>query len=63
MMASTTKNNKLPSGYKRPVSAVMNQRLSPHSSIDFPVFDLNKTRPRNIKRDKLSLYDDAIKLK
>lgn len=53
----------MPNGYKRPVSAVMNQRLSPHSSIDFPVFDLNKTRPRNIKRDKMSLYDDAIKLK
>ena len=63
MIANTTKNSRLPSSYKRPVSAVMGQRLSPHSSIDFPIFDLNKSRPRNIKRDKMSLYDDAIKLK
>jgi len=41
----------------------MAKRLSPHASVDLHLFDLNRTRPKNIKRDKITLYDDALKLK
>lgn len=64
VLASTTKNSKYASNSnKRPVSAVLAKRLSPHSSVELPMFDLNRMRPRNIKRDKMTLYDDAMKLK
>jgi hypothetical protein len=64
VLASATKNSKLKANCnKRPVSAVMAKRLSPHSSVDLPMFDLKRMRPSNIKRDKLTLYDDAMKLK
>lgn len=52
-----------PNFIKRPVSAVMTKRLSPHSSVDLPIFDLNRMRPRKINKDKQSLYDDVLKLK
>ena len=63
VVANTTKNIRFSGANKRPVSAVMANRLSPHSSVELPMFDLNRMRPRNIKRDKMSLYDDAMKLK
>jgi hypothetical protein len=62
-VSSTTKNIKFSAASRRPVSAVMATRMSPHSSVELPMFDLNRMRPRNIKRDKMSLYDDAMKLK
>ena len=62
VVPSTTKHSKFTSS-RRPVSAVMGKRVSPHSSVELPMFDLNRMRPRNIKRDKMTLYDDAMKLK
>ncbi|CAI2363378.1 unnamed protein product [Moneuplotes crassus] len=58
----STKNN-LATGTKRPVSAVMSHMNSPNSSMDLPMFDLNRMRPRIIKKDKKSLYDNVMKLK
>ena len=64
VLAGTTKNSRFSSNNsKRPVSAVMENRISPHTSVELPMFDLNRMRPRNIKRDKMTLYDDAMKLK
>lgn len=63
VLANTTKNIRFSDTSRRPVSAVMAKRMSPHSSVELPMFDLNRMRPRNIKRDKMSLYDDAMKLK
>ena len=48
---------------KRPVSAIMSKRVSPNTSVDLPIFDLNRMRPKHIRRDKMTLYDDAMKLK
>jgi hypothetical protein len=41
----------------------MTKHLSPHSSVELPMFDLKRMRPKNIKRDKMTLYDDAMILK
>jgi len=62
ILSATTKHSKYANS-KRPVSAVMAKHLSPHASVELPMFDLNRMRPRNIRKDKISLYDDALKLK
>lgn len=48
---------------KRPVSAVMSKLNSPNASVDLPMFDLNRMRPKVIRNDKRSLYDNVLKYK
>lgn len=67
VLASTTKNNKrILQIHKRPISAVMTKRMSPHSSVDFHFFD-NKSRTNGKgkveKRTINELIDENIKLK
>ncbi|CAI2387658.1 unnamed protein product [Moneuplotes crassus] len=61
-VGGSAKNSRY-NGMKRPVSAVMSKLNSPNASVDLPVFDLNRMRPKIIRNDKRSLYDNVLKLK
>lgn len=47
--------------FKAPSSMKCKNLLA--SCLDYGGVDINKTRPRTIRRDKYALYDDVIKLK
>lgn len=66
ILASTTKSKKVPNYYKRPISAVMTKRMSPHTSVEFPFSDKGRVKSNQMKRekkDKNELIDENVKLK
>ena len=58
ILAGTTKSKKMPKYYKRPISAVMTKRMSPHKSVE-----LNLIKWKEKNKDKNDLMNENVKLK